>query len=94
MRFSRNFTAVARIVDDQIGVAPGLDRSFAREQAEDSRRLRARGVDELMEIDSATFNAVGEKKIDPVLEVYGMPLGILVKSWRPMIFCVAKSKGA
>ena len=68
VRFSGNFAAVIRIVDDQVSVAPGLDRSFAWEESEDFRRLRAGGIDEPMDIDPATFDAVGEIEIDPVLK--------------------------
>ena len=68
VRFRGNFAAVVGIVDDQIGVAPGLNRAFAREEAEEFRRLRAGGLDEPMQIDPAAFHAVGEVEIDAVLE--------------------------
>ena len=68
MRRGRNFSAVIRIINHQVGVAPELDRPFAREEAEDFCGLRARGFDELMEIDPTALHPVGVIKIDPILE--------------------------
>src|ERR1700726_4337643 len=68
MRFSGDFSAIIRIVNDEIGIAAHLDRSFAWKESEKLRRLRARSVDEPLEVQLSAFHAVREIKIDSVFQ--------------------------
>lgn len=65
---SGDFAAVGRVVDDQVGISAQLNRAFAREEAEDFGRVRARRRDELMQVDPATIDAVGVVEVDAVFE--------------------------
>ena len=63
-----NPAALSRVIEDQVGVASGLDGSFARKQSKNPRRVRACAGDKLMKIDPATVDSISAKEIDPVLE--------------------------
>src|SRR4029077_10706001 len=53
---------------DQICVTSELDRTFAREEVENLRRVGAGDLDERVQVESAGFDAVSIEKIDPILQ--------------------------
>ena len=61
-------SAIIGIVDDEVGVAAGLDGSFARKQAKNFCGLRAGNIHELLEIEPVLFDAVRVENIDAVFE--------------------------
>ena len=68
LRLRGNLSSILRIVDDQISVRADLDRAFAREQAKGLRRVRARDVDEGVQIEFPTLHSVGVEQVYPVFE--------------------------
>ena len=94
LRLRRNLAAIGGVVHHEVGVAADGDRALARVQAEQPGRLRAGGVDERVQVDPArgTRRACRAGSRGPRRD--GMPLGIFVKSPRPISFWPAKSNGA
>src|SRR6266576_3702112 len=63
----RECPAIARIVDDQIGVAAELDRAFPGVEPEDFRGLGRAGIDHRLESQSARGDAKCMDQVHPFL---------------------------
>ena len=92
LRLRGNLAAIIRIVDDQVGIAAEWIVPLRGKRPKVSRPACC-GVDERVQVDASRLHAVGVEQVHAVFE-HGMPLGILVKSSRPISFCPLKSNGA
>ena len=68
MRLRGNFSAIIRIVNNEVRIAADLDRTFARKKTEKFRCLSARGFNESLQIDPTSLHAMREVKIHAIFQ--------------------------
>src|SRR5258707_7916359 len=66
LRLGRDLASEIGIVDHEIGITSQCDGAFAREEPEQLCGLRATGVDESVQIDSTSLDAIGVNEVHAV----------------------------
>src|ERR1039457_3860480 len=64
----RERAAIGWVKDDQVSVAAGLNSAFAREKAEQLRRLRAGDLDEAVQVEPAAVDTIGVEALHAVFQ--------------------------